>query len=130
IFRPNGANGAEWWIRRSSDASVFATQFGSSTDKAVPGDFTGDGKADVAFWRPSTGFWNVLRSEDSTYYAFPFGANGDTAVPGDYDGDGKTDAGVFRQPGAQWFVSKSTGGTLIQSFGIAGDAPIPNAFVR
>ena len=82
IFRPNGPGGAEWWVRRSSNASVFALQFGSSTDKAVPGDFTGDGKADVAFWRPSTGFWNVLRSEDFSYYAFPFGANGDIAIAG------------------------------------------------
>ena len=130
VFRPSGANGAEWWIRRSSDASVFAVQFGNSTDRAVPSDFTGDGKADVAFWRPSTGFWNVLRSEDFSYYAFPFGSNGDAPVPGDYDGDGRTDAGVFRQPGAQWFVNKSTGGTLIQSFGTDGDVPIPSVFVR
>ena len=130
IFRPNGANGAEWWLRRSSTGAVFATQFGTSTDKTVQGDFTGDGKADIAFWRPSTGFWNVLRSEDFSFYAFPFGAAGDVPVPGDYDGDGKFDAGVFRQPDAQWFVNKSTGGTLIQQFGITGDLPLPNAYVR
>jgi len=130
IFRPSGANGAEWWVRRSSNASVFALQFGSSTDKAVPGDFTGDGKADVAFWRPSTGVWNVLRSEDFSYYAFPFGASGDVASPGDYDGDGKIDAAVFRPSNSTWFANKSGGGTLIQQFGITGDIPIPNAFVR
>jgi len=130
IFRPNGANGAEWWVRRSSNASVFALQFGTATDKAVPGDFTGDGKADVAFWRPSTGAWNILRSEDLSYYAFPFGASGDIASPGDYDGDGKIDAAVFRPSNSTWFANKSGGGTLIQQFGIAGDVPLPNAFVR
>jgi len=130
IFRPTGANGAEWWVQRSSNASVFALQFGTSTDKAVPGDFTGDGKADVAFWRPSTGAWNVLRSEDFSYYAFPFGANGDVASPGDYDGDGKIDAAVFRPSSSTWFANKSGGGTLIQQFGITGDVPLPNAFVR
>ena len=130
IFRPNGVGGAEWWVRRSSNASVFALQFGTSTDKAVPGDFTGDGKADVAFWRPATGFWNVLRSEDLSYYAFPFGANGDIASPGDYDGDGKLDAAVFRPSNSTWYANRSTAGTLIQQFGITGDVPVPNAFVR
>ena len=130
IARPNGANGAEWWVRRSSNASVFALQFGELTDKAVPGDFTGDGKADLAFWRPSTGFWNILRSEDFSYYAFPFGASGDVASPGDYDGDGKVDAAVFRPASSTWFANNSAGGTLIQQFGIAGDVPVPSAFVR
>lgn len=132
IFRPNGASGpaaSEWWVRRSSNASVLALQFGSSTDKAVQGDFTGDGKADVAFWRPSNGNWFVLRSENFSFFAFPFGANGDVPVPGDYDADGKIDAGVFRPSNQNWFIQRSTAGTLIQAFGIAGDIPTPSAYI-
>ena len=130
IYRPNGPNGAEWWVRRSSNGVVFATQFGQPTDKAVPGDYTGDGKADIAFWTPSSGNWFVLRSEDFSYFAFPFGAATDIPVPGDYDGDGKLDAAVFRPSNSTWFANKSGGGTLIQQFGITGDVPVPNAFVR
>lgn len=130
IFRPNGPFGAEWWVRRSTNGIVFALQFGSATDKAVPGDYTGDGKADIAFWTPASGYWFVLRSEDFSYYAFGFGANGDVASPGDYDGDGKLDAAVFRPGDSTWYVSRSTGGSLIQQFGIPGDVPVPNAFVR
>lgn len=130
IYRPNGATAGEWWVRRSSNASVFARQFGNSTDKPTQGDFTGDGKADIAFWRPSNGSWFVLRSEDSSFFSFPFGTNGDVPVPGDYDGDGKFDAGVFRPSNTVWYVSRSGGaGTLIQQFGIADDRPLPNAFV-
>ena len=129
IFRPNGGSGAEWWIRRSSNASVFALQFGAATDKPVQGDYTGDGKADVAFWRPSNGNWFILRSEDFSFYAFPFGAAGDVPVAGDYDGDGRFDAGVFRPSSTNWFIQRSTAGTLIQQFGIAGDVPLPSAFV-
>ena len=130
VFRPNGSTGTEWWVRRSSNGVTFALQFGTPTDKAVPGDYTGDGKADVAFWRPSNGNWFVLRSEDSSFFAFPFGANGDTPVPGDYDGDGRWDAGVFRPSNNTWFIQRTTAGTLIQTFGITGDLPLPSAFVR
>jgi CSLREA domain-containing protein len=129
IYRPNAVGGSQWWVRRSSTASVFALQFGTSTDRTVQGDYTGDGKADIAFWRPSTGGWFVLRSEDFSFYSFPFGANGDTPVPGDYDGDGRNDAAVFRPSTSTWFAQRSTAGTLIQQFGIAGDIPLPSAYV-
>jgi uncharacterized delta-60 repeat protein len=126
IYRP--ASG-EWWIRRTSTAYTYALQFGTPTDKAAPADYTGDGKTDIAFFRPSTGFWFVLRSEDNSFFSFPFGASGDLPVPGDYDGDGKYDSAVFRPSNSTWFINKSTGGTLIQAFGVAGDAPVPNAFI-
>ena len=133
IYRPNGTNGtglAEWWGIRSSNNQVFALQFGIPGDKAVAADYTGDGKTDVAVFRPSSGVWSILRSEDLSYYAFPFGANGDLPVPGDYDGDGKMDPAVFRPSNSTWYANRSTAGILIQQFGISGDQPVPNAYVR
>jgi hypothetical protein len=105
-------------------------QFGSSGDKTVPGDYTGDGKADIAFFRPSSGEWFILRSEDNSFYAFPFGSVGDIPAPGDYDGDGKFDAAVFRPSNAVWYLQRTTGGFTAIQFGTNGDQPIPNAFVR
>jgi uncharacterized delta-60 repeat protein len=125
IYRPSLG---QWWIQRST-AGLIAFQFGNPNDKPVKGDYTGDGKADVALFRPSTGEWFVLRSENQSYYSFPFGMNGDIASAGDYDGDGKFDAAIFRPSTNTWFVNKSTGGNLIQSFGQAGDIPIPSVFV-
>ena len=127
IFR---AASGQWWIEKSATAAVNVLQFGSSGDRAVPGDFTGDAKADIAVWRPSSGEWYVLRSENNSYYAFPFGISTDLPVPGDYDGDGKMDAAVFRPSTSVWYQNRSTAGLRIQQFGLSGDHPVPNAFVR
>ncbi|MBK7801803.1 MAG: VCBS repeat-containing protein [Chloracidobacterium sp.] len=123
IFRPNGANGAEWWWLKSTGGNG-AVQFGAAADTIVTADYTGDGKTDIAFWQPSTGFWYVLRSEDVTYYAFPFGASGDIPTPADFDGDGKADPTVFRASNTTWYISRSTGGTGITQFGAVGDKPV------
>ena len=53
-----------WYIRQSSTSyATFVTyQWGLSTDIPAPGDFDGDGKTDLAVWRPSTGAWYLLKS--------------------------------------------------------------------
>ena len=126
VFRPS--TGA-WWIQRSS-AGLIAVQFGQTGDKTVQGDYTGDGKADVAFFRPSNGFWYILRSEDFSYYGYPFGSADDLPIPGDYDGDGKSDAAVYRPSSQGWYLMRSTAGVTSLQFGISGDYPIPNSYVR
>ena len=104
-------------------------QFGVSSDKPVAADFTGDGKTDVAIWRPLSGEWFILRSEDASFYSVPFGISTDIPAPGDYDGDGITDLAVFRQSSGTWFVNRSNQGILIQNFGIGEDYPAPAAYV-
>ena len=121
IFRPAGG---EWWFRRSLTGSTTAVQFGASTDKMAPADFTGDDRTDVAFWRPSDGQWYILRSENSSFFAFAFGTNGDIPAPGDFDGDRKADAAVFRPSTGTWFVLRSTGGVHVEQFGANGDVPV------
>lgn len=127
IFRPTGTFGAEWWWLKSSGGNA-AVQFGLADDTVVPRDYTGDGRTDVAFWRPSTGQWYILRSEDYSFYAFPFGSTSDVPVPADYDGDGKADAAVFRPSTSIWYINRSSGGTGIVQFGAAGDKPIGEDF--
>ncbi len=92
---------------RSSDGGNNAFQFGMTSDKIVPADYTGDGKTDIAFWRQSTGEWFILRSEDKSFYSFPFGQVGDIPIPADYDGDGIDDPAVFRPSSATWYINSS-----------------------
>lgn len=123
IFRPS--NGV-WYIRQSSNGQLSAAGFGLADDVLVPADYDGDGRTDIAVYRG--GIWYILRSAQSLAI-FQFGAPADIPVPADYDGDGKSDAAVFRN-GAWWTLRSQTGSVSVTTFGTAGDAPVPSAFVR
>ena len=119
-----------WFILQSSNGVLRVERFGLPTDKLVPADYDGDGKADIAVWRPSDGFWYRLNSRDNSFNATRFGLSDDKPTPADYDGDGKTDIAVFRPSNGVWYLQRSTGGFTAQQFGAANDIPIPNTFVR
>ena len=84
-----------------------------------PADFDGDGKQDVAVWRPSTGEWYVRGQ-----FTIQWGVPSDVPVPGDYNGDGLTDVAVWRPSTGEWYVR----GQFTIQWGVPSDVPVPGDY--
>ena len=115
-------------VRELLDLPV--AQWGESIDFPVPGDYDGDGKTDLAIFRPATGTWWILQSSStySTYQSQQWGESTDVPVPGDYDGAGKTDLAIFRPATGTWWILQSSSNYstwLARQWGVSTDVPCP-----
>ena len=149
VFRPVSdllPGAAEWFIMSSKTGTAYRVTFGAAggLDLPAPADFDGDGKADIAVFRPSSDLvpgaaqWFFLPSgkNDGTYsqklggYTVLFGAAGvDLPVQADYNGDGLADIATYRPTTSEWFIMRSglpaAESGLRVAFGAPGDRPAP-----
>ncbi len=106
----------------------YTINLGVPGDARFSTDYNGDGKADLAIWRPATATFWVYTSGGSTLTK-QLGVSTDIPVPGDYDGDGQTDFAVWRPSTGTWtIVQSSNGATVTGQWGSLGDVPVPGDY--
>ena len=82
-----GNPGRSYYIleRDGGGTGISPIRWGIAGDVRTPGDFDGDGKTDVAIWRPSAtageSRYFVRRSSDGALQQYQWGQSGDFAVP-------------------------------------------------
>src|SRR5439155_1189570 len=132
LYRGRSPLDSLWYAPSSSGAGPFQIYFGATTDVPVAGDYDGDGKTDVAIYRPnvqgSTALWHAQLSGGGTYDAY-WGNQSDIPVPADYNGDRRADPVTFRPSNGLWSGPfNGTTGALQYTLGQSGDVPVPGYY--
>jgi hypothetical protein len=128
VYR-NGAVGSQsyFYYRGSLNnlgGAVTYVQWGTTGDRAMRGDFDGDGKFDVAVFRPTNEVWYISQSSNGTIRYENWGLATDKFVPADYDGDAKTDLAVFRS--GVWYIKQSSNAQAAYiNWGLSTDILVP-----
>lgn len=116
---------AQWSIRQSG-GTVQNPYWFAPGDVVASADYTGDGKVDIAIYRPGTsGAFFVIRSDNGATLHQPWGTTGSTPVPADYDGDGIADVAVYHTDHQFHVLMSRTHSYLVQGWGTTGSTPVP-----
>jgi hypothetical protein len=123
VARPAAGGVGPWtWFIAGSTGRFGQLAWGeTSTDTAIPANYVGDGRTDVAvrrFEANGTTAW-YIRQDDGRLTRVAWGEADDLAVTGDYDGDGRTDIAVVRTVSGiyRWFLRGSTGQHSVVDWG-------------
>ena len=110
---------ADFYILNSNTSTISYYSWGSSSsgDIPIPADYDGDGKAEIAVWRPADGVWWIYNTQTGATSIFQFGLLGDRPFTMDVNGDGKKDLAVFRPSNGYWYFSNATGIPSITFYG-------------
>ena len=115
VFLYKPGTGA-WSLQFATPAGFEATNAGlwAAGFDIKPGDFNGDGLADLLLYLPGSGFWlkgfNLGGGNfEFLHYGYNIGTGFDVTVA-DFDGDGKSDAFFYNKTNGIWAKAFSVGG--------------------
>jgi hypothetical protein len=120
------AGTGRWWISISNGSTSFTTTLWAtlatptSWATQVVGDFNGDGRSDIANYRPSDATWWISVSSGTSFTTtqwatLPYASGWTSQLVGDFNNDGKADIANYHASDATWWVSTSNGTSLTSS---------------
>jgi hypothetical protein len=140
VWRPNtnrfylDVDGSRTW---TAGVDAVTDPFGVPTDRAVAGDWNGDGIDEIGVWRPGTGRFYLDVDGSRTWtvgidvITASFGVPSDVPVAGDWNGDGTDDIGVWRPSTGRFYLDANGSRTWevgvdisTAPFGIPTDRPV------
>lgn len=119
----DGDNRAEPMVFRDGNwqgmlSSMGYAHYGINVDApgafALPGDFTGNGRGNLAAYFPADSRWCIV---DDAFRPLAwnrvFGSPGVIPVPGDYDGDGIWDLTIYDEAKKTWNIRRVDGSLIL-----------------
>lgn len=122
-----------WKILYSETRGATNVQWGFLNSQAVPGDYNGDGKADLAVFYDVTGRWYIRTLDPLSVLAWNFNWGWPGAIPvsGDYDGDTTNDLAVYDGNAGYWYMYSLARKKVIRwklQWGWPGATPVPGDY--
>ena len=77
VWRLDSSGVGTWRVMGGQGSQQVSVPWGGTGDKAVPGDYDGDGKTDFSVFRPSDGYWYIQNSSNGALTAYQFGVSSD-----------------------------------------------------